>query len=255
MRKTLYALGMAGLTTLVLAVTLHAMGSQPSKEADCAAKNVDKKANGVCECKKAYVWDDKKNLCELGSLWCKRNFAKGSVYLSAQNVCACRNGFELDAKGDACVKKGPVEYGPQSPAVPDTGTPSVGASVDEVTLDDSDVADGSAQFDFESAARTSRGYPDMMFGGILGNGKMIPTLAGNFVEMGKTFDQVKECPDSGYASAGVTGATAGKVYCVKTVEGNYAKFEVLDAHYDNVKKLRLFKFKYEFQWNGIRTMP
>ncbi len=248
---------MACFAAIVLIVTLHAMGNLPIKTADCTAKNIIKKANGICECKKAYVWDDTKNLCALGSLWCRKNFAKGSVYNSAQNECACRKGFELNSKGDTCVKSKPVKSEsepPKTPTADSTGL-TTGTTATEVTLDDSDVANGSAQFDFESGMRTSKGYPDMMFGGILSGGKMNPTLAGNFVEIKKPFDEVKECPESGYVSTGVTGATAGKVYCVKTLEGNYAKFGILDAHYDTIKKMKIFKFKYIFQWNGVRTMP
>jgi hypothetical protein len=257
MRKIMIATLLAAFTGVVLAVTIHAMGNLPIKQADCSAKLIVKKTDGTCECKKGYVWDDAKSKCAKGSLWCQKNYAKKSVYVSADNECACRKGFELSSKGGACAKSKPVksespsanELAPESTALP---TETSGT---EVTLDDSNVADGSAQLDFESGLRTSRGYPDMMIGGILSNGKMNPTMAGNFIEMKQPFDQVRECPETGYIGTGVTGATNGKVYCIKTVEGNYAKFEVLDARYDTVKKLRLFKLKYILQWNGVRTMP
>jgi hypothetical protein len=257
MRKTLYALGLAGLATIILAVTIHAMGNMPIKQADCSTSNVVKKTDGTCECKKSYVWDDAKGRCALGSTWCQKNFAKKSTYSSVKNECACRKGFELNGKGDVCVKSGPAKSEPKPSAAPapdSTGLPT-GTPVTEAMLDDSSVANGSAQFDFESGISTAQGYPDMMFGGILSGGKMNPTMAGNFIEMKKPFNQVKECPESGYIGTGVTGATAGKVYCIKTVEGNYAKFEVLDAHYDTAKKLRIFKFKYIFDWNGVRMFP
>lgn len=237
---------MAGFATLVLTVTLHAMGNVPIKQADCSAKNTVKKTEGFCECRKSYVWDDSKSQCALGSLWCRKNFAKNSSYLSTLNECACKKGFELNPKGDACVKakpattENPKSTGDSSPMASDLKTV-------EVTLDDTNVAGGTYAYDFESAKRSVERSPDLFMGGVVTNGKLNPTLSGKLAEMKQPFAEIKECPETGYISTGVTGAYAGKVYCLKTAEGNYAKFEVLDARYDAAKQMRVFTFKSVFQ--------
>lgn len=232
------------LVSSLLTLGAFAMGSQPTKAADCSVKSVVKKANGVCECKKAFVWDASKNLCSLGSLWCRKNFAKGSSYVSAQNQCACKNGFELSANGDACVKTVPTY---------------------EVTLDDSDLQNGSGQFDFETGQKTVNGSPDLLIGGIVFDNSWMAALDWQVVEMDKPFNEIAECPANGYASVSnvdkKTGmgspiyAVSGHVYCLKTAEGNYAKLEILSAEYDTQKELRILKFKYVFQPNGSRKMP
>jgi hypothetical protein len=249
MKKILTPLFLALLMMAVLAVTIHATGKVPTRSASCGVPNTVKKSEGVCECQKSFLWNDVRGQCVRASVWCSQNFAKRSVYDSALNECVCRKGFGLDAKGDACVAGTP-----QPEAKVESDSSSAHPPVLEATLDDSDVANGSASFDFESGIRTSKGYPDLYMGGVITNGKMRPTLAGNLVEMEQAFDAVTECPESGYSGAGVDNAATGKVFCLKTVEGNYAKFEVEDAHYDTAKNRRVFKFRYRFNGNGNREM-
>jgi len=244
MKKISLAFMALVLASAMLTLGVFAMGSQPTKGASCPSKQTTKKADKTCECKKAYVWDASKNLCSLGSVWCRRNFAKNSSYLSAQNECACKKGFELNSKGDSCVKV---------------------MSATEVTLDDSDSQNGSGQFDFETGKKTVYGSPDLFIGGIIFNSNWMPALEWQVVKMNKPLKDVVECPASGYASVTnvdkKTGmgspiyAEQGGVYCLKTSEGNYAKLEILSAEYDTQKDLRILKFKYVFQPNGSRKMP
>jgi hypothetical protein len=244
MKKIAIATLLAVFTGMVLAVTIHAMGNLPTKQADCSAKFTIKKTDGSCECKKTYVWDDAKSKCAKGSLWCQKNFAKRSAYFSAKNECACRKDFELSSKGDACVKV---------------------VKATEVTLDDSDNEHGSAQYDFETGQKTVYGSPDLFIGGIIFDSNWMPALNWQVVEMSQPFNEVAECPATGYASVTNVDEKTGfgspiyaqpeHVYCLKTSEGNYAKLEILSAYYDTEKELRILKFKYVFQPNGSKKMP
>ncbi len=243
MKKILVALGMAGFATIILALTIHAMGNLPIKQADCSAKNVVKQVNGACECKRSFVWEESKSKCVLGTTWCGKNFAKRSAYNAKLNQCDCRKGFELNAKGDACIKV---------------------VAATEVTLDDSDMEHGTAQYDFETGLKTVDGSPDLFIGGIVFETTWMPALNWQVVEMDKPFKEVAVCPSDGYASVKNVDergfgspiyAEPGKVYCLKTSEGNYAKLEILSATYDTEKELRILKFKYIFQPNGSMRMP
>ena len=103
MRKVLIYLSMAALAGIVLAVTIRAMGSLPTRQADCSAKNVVKKTDGTCECRQGYVWDDAKSQCVHGIVWCSANFAKRSAYNVASGECECRKGSKFDLKLKTCV--------------------------------------------------------------------------------------------------------------------------------------------------------
>ena len=245
MKKTITILGLACVFTLILSATaIYAMGNVPIKQTICSAKSTVKKTDGKCECKRNFVWDESKSKCLLGTTWCGKNFAKRSTYNAKLNQCECRKGFELSIKGDTCIKV----------------TPSI-----EVTLDDSDMEHGSAQYDFETGQKTVYGSPDLFISGIIFNGQWHAELDAQVVEMDKPFNEVALCPAEGYASVKnvdpVTHygtpiyADPEKVFCLKTDEGNYAKLKILSADYDSQKDLRILKFKYIFQPNGSRKMP
>lgn len=232
---------MAGLATIVLAVTIHAMGNLPTTQADCSAKNVVSKADGTCECKRNFVWEDEKSQCVRATLWCSKNYAKRSTYNTKAAQCECRKGMELNAKGDTCTKV----------------IPSI-----EVTLDDSDLEHGSGQYDFETGQKTVYGSPDLFIGGIIFENNWMPSLDWQVVKMEKPFKEVSQCPASGYASVKNVNkegfgepiyAEQGGVYCLKTAEGNYAKLEILSADYDSEKELRVLKFKYILLLNKNRN--
>ena len=241
MKKTISNLFIAMAILVISAMAIHAMDNAPIKTADCSAKNTVKKTDGTCECKRSRVWDASKSQCVLATTWCSKNFVKRSAYNAPKNQCECRKGQELNASGTTCVK-----------AVQAT----------EVTLDDSDMEHGSAQYDFETGQKTVYGSPDLFIGGIVFNGNWMPSLDWQVVEMEKPFKEVAECPAKGYASVKnvdpATGfgspiyAMGGKTYCLKTSEGNFAKLEILSAEYDSQKDLRILKFKTIFNKNGSR---
>jgi hypothetical protein len=245
MKKNSIILGLACAFTLILgASAIYATGNTPIRQASCSAKQTVKKADKSCECKKNWVWEVSKSKCVLGTTWCGKNYAKRSAYNAKLNQCECRKGFELNTKGDACIKAIPVT---------------------EVALDDSDLEHGSGQYDFETGQKTVYGSPDLFIGGIIFDNNWMPSLDWQVVEMDQPFKEVDECPAAGYASVTNVDKKTGfgspiyaqpeHVYCLKTTEGHYAKLEILSANYDTQKELRILKFKYVFQPNGSRKMP
>jgi hypothetical protein len=241
MKKVLYPLGVACFAMVVLTVTIHAMGNLPVKQADCSAKNVIKKTDGTCECKRSFVWEDAKSQCIRATTWCSKNYSKRSVYNLKEGQCECRLGQELNSKGDTCVKV---------------------VKATEVTLDDSDLQNGTGQYDFETGKKSVYGSPDLFISGIVFDGQWHAELDAQVVEMERPFKEVAQCPAEGYASVINVDpkthfgtpiyANPTNVFCLKTNEGNFVKLEIISADYDSEKDMRVLKFKYILLPNGSR---
>jgi hypothetical protein len=130
-----------------------------------------------------------------------------------------------------------------------------------ITLDDSNPENGSGQYDFETRRKTTTGSIDISIGGIIFDNQWLPAMNWSVIEMPTSFDDTKKCPIRGYASVDDPDGDGfgtprygnpGKVFCLKTAEGNFAKLEVLSATYDD-KNGRVFQFKYLFNLRKIRS--
>jgi hypothetical protein len=244
MKKLPMSLGLLALALFfAMPVSMASLTDSKPAAKHCSAKNVVKNKNGTCACKVGTVWNEAKAQCTTRTLWCRDNVDKKSVY---------------DIKKKQCLVRAPA---PQQPTTPDSNSSSAILTPVEATIDDSDPQNGSNQFDFETGKTSTSEGVDLSIGGIVFNGQWMPSVDWNVVILNDTFENVKECPATGYGNADNVDAkgfgtpryaNTGTVACLKTKEGHYVKLQILEATYDSVKDWRILKFKYLISKDGSR---
>lgn len=216
----------------------------PSDKARCGIQYSKRISKNRCVCKAAYLYNKRRKKCIVANTWCSSFWAKGSKYLAKKKECACPRGKVLQEGNTASCVKDEVFEG-------------------SVTIDDSNLSEGSGQFDFETRTKSLSGA-DIYIGGLIINGSWTGAVDWQVVIMSQEFDAVKECPESGYANVddpdgdgfgSPRAAYSGGVYCLKTSPGNYAKILVQAAYYDSEREWRVLTFKYAFRLGGNRTFP
>jgi hypothetical protein len=122
----------------------------------------------------------------------------------------------------------------------------------QVTLDDSDVNNGSTMYDFDTEQRTNTNVsPDMMLGSMFYEDTWMRGVDWQVVPMKESFNSITQCPAEGYAGVHDVGpdgfgtpynAWQGDVYCLKTNLGKYVLLEVLSSYNEGDNRFLTFKY-------------
>ncbi len=127
-----------------------------------------------------------------------------------------------------------------------------------VTLDDSDVNNGSTMYDFDTEQRTNKDVtPDMTLSGMFYEDNWMRGVSWMVVPMEGTFEEISQCPAQGYANVYDVGpdgfgtpynAWQGDLYCLQTSEKNYVLLEVLSSY--NESENRFLTIRYVINKTG-----
>jgi len=146
----------------------------------------------------------------------------------------------------------------------------------EVLVDNLDPDNESYLFDFEKDQEDII-WPasEIWLGSLAINGSWTKDVNWNIINMtekyegkemtrSEIFDDIKECPEDGYAYIDDEDgdgygeprrAHSSTVYCLKTSEENYVKIEVIDAWDENYGDDKYLKFRYIYRADGSRQLP
>jgi hypothetical protein len=109
-----------------------------------------------------------------------------------------------------------------------------------------DTAYGS--FDFSRSDSLSHPY-DVSFSYVDPGGRSIDAMVNRIIDLGAvSYESIIMAPDTGYTTFIIDYNTA-HVFCVKTIEGNYAKFKVIGKNSDGYEII-----KWCYQNDGTRFL-